>query len=154
MNKWKIAGVTVLAVLIVIQFIRPHENEGKLNPAMDIASVVPVPDSVHRLLKSACYNCHSNHTDYPWYEYIQPVAWYLNHHINEAKDELNFSEFAGYSKGKQEHMIEHVGRMVQHDEMPISSYKLMHPEARLSEGEKKIIVGWASNFSKQHSTFK
>ncbi|WP_394347781.1 heme-binding domain-containing protein [Pedobacter hiemivivus] len=58
----------------------------------DISKMVAMPGDVQGILKKACYDCHSNNTDYPWYTYIQPFHWFMNYHI-ASKEELNFNEF-------------------------------------------------------------
>ena len=93
--------------------------------------------------------CHSDNARYPWYTEVQPVAWYMQHHINEGRAELNFSQFATYSPKKAHHKIEEVEETVSEGEMPIYSYTLMHSEAKLTNEEKKIIINWAREFRGQ-----
>jgi len=77
----------LLVALVVIQFIHPPKNNTDEANSMtsDISKVYVVPDSVTQILKTSCYDCHSNNTVYPWYSKIQPVAWWLNDHIEEGK---------------------------------------------------------------------
>ena len=72
---------------VLIQFFRPEKNKNTDPSAIakDITTVYTVPDSVKNILKSSCYDCHSNNTDYPWYSNIQPVTWWQNNHIKEGK---------------------------------------------------------------------
>ena len=93
--------IFLLVVFIIIQFFRPEKNQNDQILASDITHVVTVPDSVMGILKVACYDCHSNNTRYPWYNNIQPVAWWMKDHIDEGKRELNFSEFGKRPPAKQ-----------------------------------------------------
>jgi hypothetical protein len=102
-----------------------------------------VPANVQLVLQKACSDCHSNNTEYPWYTHIQPVGWWLQDHVNEGKAELNFSEFATYKPKKQAHKMEEVVEMIEHNEMPLESYTLMHKNAVLSRQEKTAVVNWA-----------
>lgn len=104
-----------------------------------------VPESVDGILRKGCYDCHSNQTVYPWYSQVQPFGWWLNHHIGEGRRELNFSNFTGRPIAVQNHKFEEVIETVREGEMPLPSYTWlgMHPEAKLSEGEKNVIVDWA-----------
>ena len=43
----------------------------------------------------ACYGCHSNETEKPWYAYVAPMAWLVNNHVEGGREELNFSEWTG-----------------------------------------------------------
>ncbi len=88
--------IVLLIAFIVIQFFRPAKNLGVEIAANQITAVQNVPENVQQILKVSCYDCHSNTTYYPWYDNIQPVAFVLNKHIIEGKDELNFSEFATF----------------------------------------------------------
>lgn len=140
--------IGLLIVLIIAQFVQPPHNSGSPVGTEDITHSVQVPDSVMALLKVACYDCHSNSTRYPWYSRITPVNWWLNHHINEGKRELNFSEFKGTYRRKMKKMEESAEQTEKH-EMPISSYLWTHKDARLSDAQRKLIVDWAKNSRQQ-----
>ncbi len=133
-----------LIVLIAIQFIQPVRNtSGQVLPT-DISKVVSVTENVQSLLKVSCYDCHSNHTNYPWYTYVQPVGWILHNHIVNGKEELNFNDFGSYSKRRQQSKLKAIADQVKDDEMPLTSYKIMHADARLSKAEKDLIMNWAT----------
>ncbi len=142
-NLGKKIGLGLLVVLVVIQFIRPVKNQDANVSDKDISKVVQVPDNVSSILKKACNDCHSNYTVYPWYSNIQPVYFWLDHHIDEGKHHLNFSEFGTYSAFRQYRKLAEVAEQIEECEMPISSYTLIHKNAVLSADEKKIIVDWA-----------
>jgi hypothetical protein len=135
--------ITVLVLFIAIQFIRPKANNGIALQSTDYTHSVTVPPNIHQLLEKSCFDCHSNHTNYPWYSYINPVGLWLNHHIEEGKRELNFSDFASYNKKKMAHKLEEVAEQVEHGEMPLKSYTLIHTNAKLNEQERNAIIQWA-----------
>lgn len=138
----------LLAVLIIIQFIRPERNISELPSENDIRVQYPLPANVQSILKRACYDCHSNNTSYPWYTNIQPVGWFLQNHVNEGKEELNFSEFATYSAKKADHKLDEVIEMVEEKEMPLESYTLIHKEAILTAEETETLINWAKDLRK------
>jgi hypothetical protein len=86
----------LLFALLVVQLFRPNKNQSDVKQVNYIATVYQVPTETGVILQTSCYDCHSNNTNYPWYGNIQPVAWWLNNHIVEGKEELNFSEFGLY----------------------------------------------------------
>jgi len=88
----------------------------------DFIKIYNPPKNVSLLLKTSCYDCHSNNTIYPWYNKVQPVARFLQHHINEAKHKLNFSEFAKYTVKCKKHKLDECIDEVKEDEMPLTSY--------------------------------
>ncbi len=142
MLKKILSGLLIL--LIVAQFFRPTRNSGNAFGANDITHAVAVPDSVRRILQRACYDCHSNATNYPWYSNISPVSWWLNSHINDGKRELNFSIFATYSLRRKNNMLEGTAELVKEGAMPLDSYTWVHKDAELSMDEKVAITNWAT----------
>ena len=142
----KRALLLLLISLLIIQFIHPEKNISDPSALQlnDISKVYAVPDSVNQILQASCYDCHSNNTVYPWYSKIQPVAWWLNDHIVEGKKEINFSEFATYRIGRQYRKLDEIIKQVKQDEMPLSSYTLMHRYAILTLDQKLTITNWAA----------
>jgi hypothetical protein len=138
--------LVLLVAFIAIQFFRPVKNinTAEAATANDISKVFPVPDNVHSILKTSCYDCHSNNTVYPWYAAIQPAAWWLQDHVDEGKKEVNFNEFATYSPRRQFKKFEEIKEQVKEDEMPLSSYTLIHRNAILSKEQGATLTAWAS----------
>ena len=130
-------------IFIAIQFIQPAHNENGRISATDISKISSIPDSVYSILNNACYDCHSNNTSYPWYSNIQPMGWLMANHIKQGKEALNFSEFGSYSPRKQLSKLNGIANSIKDDIMPLSSYKLMHKNARLSANEKTLLINWA-----------
>ena len=135
----------LLVVLIVIQFIRPAENHSDKLSKNDITLHYTVPDTVLSILKTSCYDCHSNNTRYPWYNRVQPVAWWLSSHVNDGKRELNFSEFASYPAAKQAKKLKNTVREVKEGGMPLDSYLWIHKDAKLDQGQKDTLIQWANS---------
>ena len=144
MKLYKKILLALLIVFIAIQFVQPaHNTSGQALPT-DITKTVNVPDKVLDIFKNACYDCHSNNTRYPWYVYIQPMGWMMARHIKNGKDNLNFSDFGSYSERKQANKLRAIETSVKEGAMPLSSYVIMHTDARLSAEDKKLITDWVS----------
>jgi len=135
----------LLLAFIVIQFFRPAKNRSEGVSANDITKVYAVPENVQAILKTSCYDCHSNNTVYPWYSQIQPAAWWLNDHIQEGKRELNFSEFASYRIGRQYRKLNEINEQVKEGEMPLDSYLWIHKNAKLDEQQKLALANWVTS---------
>lgn len=142
-------GLGLLIILVLIQFIPMTQNNGSAFGVQDITNCVPVSPEVKQLLSTSCNDCHSNATVYPWYSRVQPVGFWLNHHVEEGKSELNFSEFASYKKKRQLHKLDEVVEMIESGEMPLGSYTLIHKNATLSDAQMLLLVNWAKA-AKQH----
>jgi hypothetical protein len=104
--------------------------------------VVQVPNNVEEILKTSCYDCHSNFTVYPWYSEIAPISWYLAQHVNEGKEHLNFSEWTVYNKNQQSHILKDLEEVLESHEMPINSYLLIHKEAKMSTEQYTVLMNW------------
>lgn len=136
---WGLAGL-----LVFIQFIRPEQNLSN-DRTYDISTKYNVPSEVKTILDGACNDCHSNKTNYPWYASIQPVAWWLNHHVTDGKRHLNYSTYTKRPIAWQNHKFEETIEMVKEGEMPLESYTWLglHPEAKLTDQQRQTLVAWA-----------
>jgi Haem-binding domain len=135
----------VLVVLLIgIQFFRPAKNDSNAQPN-PISGKYLVTDEVASILKVACNDCHSNKTEYPWYSNVQPVAWWLDHHVTEGKRHVNFSDFTSQRIAFQYHHFEDFVEQLEKKEMPIPSYTWLglHAGANLSEAQSKTLISWA-----------
>ena len=90
MKLLKRSAFVLIGLFVVIQFIRPAQNTTEGTPATDVCTQFNVPPDIKSVLHTACYDCHSDNTRYPWYAEVQPVGWWLTSHIKEAKRHLNF----------------------------------------------------------------
>jgi hypothetical protein len=135
--------LVLAGVVLIVQFIRPAKNAGG-DTAHDIGSGFSVPSDLAATLRVACYDCHSNETRYPWYAEVQPVGWWLNGHIQDAKRQLNFSEFTARRLRWQYHKFEEITEQVGGSLMPLPSYLILHTDAKLSQMQRDNLVAWAN----------
>jgi len=134
--------IALLVVFVGIQFIPTKRNQSSKMLPTDITLTYTVPNDIQSILKTSCYNCHSNNTIYPWYNKVQPVAWLLQFHIDDGKSELNFSEFGSYSKRKQKSKFKAMASQIKDGDMPLFSYTLIHRDARISGNKKVLLLNW------------
>jgi hypothetical protein len=128
---------------LLIQFYQPARNLD-FGQVLQIhfTKIYAVPSDVKSILRTSCYDCHSNNTQYQWYSYIQPARMFLDSHIKEGKKNLNFSTFGDYSQRKQGNKLERIVKQIESDEMPLASYTLIHKNAILTQENKKILINW------------
>ena len=143
----RISGLGLLLTLIAVQFVRSPRNTGVAEGPSSIVAIHPVPADVHRILTRACYDCHSNSTKYPWYAAVQPVGWWLNRDVTQGRAELNFSEFAVYSRKRAVRRLNQMADEVRKRHMPLKSYRLMHGEAKLTDADIALVSNWAENLA-------
>lgn len=139
-KKTVLVGVIVF---LLMQLYQPTRNVdyGQVLP-IHFNKIYDVPPEIVSSLKTSCFDCHSNSTNYPWYSYIQPVRIFMDSHINEGKENLNFSEFGSYSSRKQASKLERIIKQIQSDEMPLTSYTTLHRNAILSPVSKEELLDW------------
>jgi len=148
-------------VFIIIQFFQPDKNNNDVIATNDIHTIVSMPDTVEQIMKVACYDCHSNNTRYPWYCNIQPVGWWLKNHVKEGKQHLNFNEFVNIpsrngktTRQRQIKKLEDIKETVSEGEMPLSSYTIIHGDARLTKEQKQMLMDWSDSARQTISSLK
>jgi len=128
-----IAGaVVVLAQLVPVARTNPPVEQ-------DVAA----PAEVDAILRRACYDCHSNETVWPWYSRIAPVSWLVVHDTNEGRSHLNFSTWNRLSIPERSEVLEELVEEVESGGMPLPIYPPLHPEARLTDADKTVLLAWA-----------
>ncbi|WP_330441475.1 heme-binding domain-containing protein [Flavobacterium sp. C4GT6] len=142
MKILKTIALILLIGFIAIQFFPVERSESDIVPKTDFLLVNNPRENISTLLKESCYDCHSNNTEYPWYNKIQPIAWVLEDHIKKGKAELNFNEWENYSDRRKNSKLKSIINQIKDDEMPLSSYTLVHQDAILSDAEKKTLIDY------------
>jgi len=133
-------AVAVFAGIQLVPYGRDHTNPPVVEePAWDTPRT-------RTLFFTACVDCHSNETTWPWYASIAPASWLVTYDVEEGRSHLNVSQ---WGQGKQ-HGDEAAG-MVREDEMPPWYYRPAHPEAQLSDEEtRELIQGLIATFGDEH----
>ena len=132
--------ILTLLILIGIQFVPMNVPADVPTKAED---ELQAPDNVHAILKRACFDCHSNHTAFPWYSSIAPVSWFTKMHVKEGRDHMNFSTWEQYDDEKKLKYLQKIPKAIK-SKMPLPSYLLIHKEAVLSDDDKKVLTDWAT----------
>jgi hypothetical protein len=133
-------AIFLIFVLLIIQSFRIDKATQPVDPATDFIALTLPNEEVSGILKRACYDCHSNQPSFPWYTNIAPVSWWIKHHIDEGSHHLNFSIWGTYTYKRKNHKLDECIEMVEEDEMPMSSYTLMHTDSKLTDAQKLQLV--------------
>ncbi|WP_025663206.1 heme-binding domain-containing protein [Aquimarina megaterium] len=145
MKVVKIIAIILLIAFVGIQFMPVDRNQSDSVPKTDFMLVNDVPSDVKDKLQASCYDCHSNNTQYPWYNKVQPVAWFLEGHIKEGKAELNFNMWDSLSSRRKASKLRSIIKQIENSEMPLDSYTLIHKKAAFSEEEIQQVVKYMEN---------
>src|SRR5687768_8392914 len=132
----------VLAVLFVaIQFVRPPRTNPAADPADPLTAHVPAHVAV--ILDRSCRDCHSSQTRWPWYSNIAPASWLVIEHVDHGREHFNYSNWPTYDDQRQLSIRRSSCDMARAGTMPMPSYLLLHPSARMSEGDIATLCEWA-----------
>ncbi len=140
----KIFRIVILisfGIVIILQFFQPEKNRGEVTSSHIINQEV-IPDTVKVLLKNACFDCHSNQTNYLWYHSVAPVSWLINKHIVAGKKELNFSDWGKLSGIDKVALLGNIYDEVEGKKMPLKEYTALHKKAKLSNEQIKLLCDW------------
>ncbi len=139
----KIFFIIFVVGFVALQFFQPKKN---LEAATgdDLLVAMQVPEDVSEILKNSCYDCHSNNTQYLWYHNISPVSWMVDHHVKEGKHELNLSEWGKMDVFDQITDLEGISKEAKRKTMPLKSYLLLHPSAKLNQEQIDRLESWAN----------
>lgn len=146
----KIIGWMAIIALVLIQFFPVDRNQSDTVPRTDFMVVNTIPVQIKNQLQVSCYDCHSNNTEYPWYNKIQPVAWYLEGHIKEGKEHLNFNEWGDYSNRRKNSKLKSIIEQIESGEMPMTSYTLIHRDAVLDSVAMKDIINYMNELKQKN----
>lgn len=138
----KKALLAILIVFVIAQFFGPELNQGEVSSLDPFIAETKPSEEVHKIMKQACFDCHSDVTKYPWYNNITPVNYWIADHVKEGKKEVNFSKWSEYSLKRKEHKFEEIWEEVEEKHMPLNLYTWVHRDADLSQEQIDKVAAW------------
>jgi hypothetical protein len=143
--KW--SSIALVLLFVGAQFIRPEKTNPPIVEARTIQAHAEIAPEVAAIFERACQDCHSHKTQWPWYSHVAPVSWFVIDHVNHGRKHLNFSDWMqqdchGPMKDTSA-LLGDVCKEIQGGQMPLRSYTLLHPNAKLSGEDIKTICDWA-----------
>jgi len=135
-------GLLVVGILLILQLIPVNQKNPEIMKTKDFLLITEAPKEIVSLVKSSCYDCHSNHTVWPWYSDIAPVSWVVADHVEHGRKELNFSEWKDYEFERKDHKLEECIEAIEEGWMPDQGYAKMHEEANLSSEERQMLANF------------
>jgi hypothetical protein len=145
--------LSLLAIFVVIQLV-PVD---RADPPLDPAKKLQPPPEVEAILRVSCYDCHSNETRWPWYSYVAPVSWWMANHVHDGRRRLNLSDWTDLKPGPEDvqlnglpyttveykrKMLSDMETDIEEGRMPISSYLIIHHDARMSPEQYRVVADW------------
>ncbi len=127
---------------IIIQFYSIDRSVKRVPKSYDIIHQEKMPEKAADLIVKACYDCHSNETQYPDYAAYAPVSWYVEFHVKEGRKNANFSHWKKYDKDQKNSILQNSIETLESGSMPLRSYISKHPEAKLSTEDRQLLIEW------------
>jgi len=137
----KITMIIVVVLLALIQFI-PIDRD---NPVADPNEEIKLQGEVKLIIQTACYDCHSNNTQWPWYSHVAPVSWFVAHDVHEGREKINFSLWNTYSAKRINRKFQEIIDEIDEKEMPLPAYLILHSEADLDDAQRAVLIQWAKS---------
>ena len=150
MKKLKLVLLFLSIAFLALQFI-PKNAKIRSPKVVDKSLEIKVATGIHKSLRRACYDCHSNQTSWPLYTKIFPLSLYFEHEVEEAREELNFSNWESFSLKKKSKKSFEIVESLELKEMPPENYITLHAEAKVSAKELEAIKKWADDIDKEYA---
>jgi len=144
MLKIKNIFYVLLILFFFAQFFKPEENITNNKTVDAFVKDTNMPEPVRVILEDACFNCHTAQTQYPWYNNITPINYWISRDIKAAKKHFNMSHWAGNSVKIKDAKFKAIIALVNANKMPLPLYKVMHKEAQLTHKQIEAITHWAN----------
>ncbi|HMG44832.1 MAG TPA: heme-binding domain-containing protein [Acidimicrobiales bacterium] len=136
---WKRIGLVLLVVFVALQLV-PYGWKHSNPP---VVADAPWPDERSAdLARTACYDCHSNETDWPVYSYVAPFSWLVRSDVEEGRDKFNFSHWDSFAADADEAV-----EVLEEGSMPPGQYTAIHRDANLSDEEVDALIAALESMS-------
>ncbi len=139
MPRSKLVILGLIGLFVIIQLIPLNQT----NPAV-IQDVQAIAE-VNSILRTSCYDCHSNETVWPWYSRIAPGSFLITRDVVVGREHLNFSEFSGMDFYDSTDVADEIIEMLDSGKMPMKPYLLLHPDASLTDSQTRVLIQWAES---------
>ena len=144
-------GILIVGFLL-LQFTNPARTNPAGSPGNDLMATNAPPAQITTMLRGACYDCHSDQTQWPWYSHVAPVSWLIASDVRDGRRHVNFSDWPHADPGRAARLWENISEELGYNEMPPSQYKLMHSAARLTDAQRQELIHYADQKAKQLKT--
>jgi mono/diheme cytochrome c family protein len=142
MNVLGKLSVAAVVVFVALQAVRPGI------PAKPATAEFEAPQEVRQIINKNCYSCHSDERRLSWFDQIVPGYWLVRHDILTARHHLNFYTLGSKPAAAQRASLYESVNMIQLGAMPLPSFLMLHPEARVTPEElaalKTYLSPWTS----------
>src|SRR5215510_7317508 len=139
------AALTIPALGAALALTLPYSDRSISVP---LRKELAIPDNLRPIIGRACRDCHTDQTHWPWYSRVPAISFLLRRDVKKGRAKLDFSTWTNNQTHRPTmNQIEEVCDAVSNGTMPPRSYRLMHPNARLSQKDVDAFCNWADTAS-------
>ncbi|MDE1191400.1 MAG: heme-binding domain-containing protein [Arachidicoccus sp.] len=139
-------GHIILIIILIIAGISQEFRPEKLSNA-PMRPLKNVPEDVAAILQNSCYDCHSSQINLHWYDQLTPANFFVSDHIQTGRKALNFSNWDTLPPTQQRTILYYGLNKIIKNEMPLSSYTMIHSGAKISNVQLDILKNFALSLS-------
>ncbi len=132
-RKWLLRGAIGVGALLLVAQVIPYGRDHTNPPVTQ--EVKWNSSRTRELAQGACFDCHSNLTDWKWYTNVAPISWLVYNDVQGGREHLNFSEW-----NRPQSEAREIVESVREGSMPPLQYKPLHSGARLSTEQRDELV--------------
>jgi hypothetical protein len=140
--KWLV--ILVAVVFVAVQFKRPARTNPPVDETQTIYAQTQMTPEVHAILDRSCRDCHSNKTAWPWYTNVSPISWFIVDHVDQGRQDLNFSVWGTYDQRRKDRRLQQMCDLVSDGSMPLSTYTPLHRGSKPSSEEVRALCAWTA----------
>ena len=148
-KELKVILLILLGIAVIIQFIPSNRPLNDPPEGYDFFEANNVPADVEALIRTSCFDCHSQEVNYPWYAYVAPVSWLVSRDVRVGRSHLDFSNWDQLEIKDKLKLAGEIGEEVDMGTMPMAIYVFIHREADLDRETRDQIVEWSEALAEQ-----
>ena len=142
MRALRLILVFIVTAFVFMQFFSIDKANPKVEKNADFILLENPPSQIAEMVRSACYDCHSNETVWPWYSNVAPISWVVEEHVIEGRDHLNFSYWSDFDEEDIADVSKAMIDEIQDGDMPLPGYNKIHTEANWTPEQKRELIKW------------
>lgn len=142
-KRFKLILLVLLGIFLIVQLIPANRPANEAVEGIGFFEAYDVPGDVETILRTSCFDCHSQEVNYPWYAYVAPVSWLVSRDVRLGRANLDFSRWHELEKKEKIKLAGEIGEEVELGSMPMPIYIVMHREAALDPDQQELILNWS-----------
>ena len=139
-----LAVMALAIVWLAAAFIAPPPTNPAVVAEAGLEATSAVPVDVRTMLRTSCFDCHSDETRWPWYATAFPASLLIDRDVEQGRGQVNFSQWSTYNEFDRADKLDDVCEQVRDTSMPLRHYRWLHPDATLSSNQIEALCAWTT----------